>query len=153
MLNIVHYCCCYSVAQSWSTLCDPMDCSMPGFHVLYHLQELAQTHVHWVSDAIEPSCSSIIPFSCYLQSFPAAGSFLMSRLFASGDKSIGASASVLPMNIQDWFPFMIDLSDLLSVQGTIKSLLQHHSLKELILQHSTFFRVQISHSYMTTRKT
>ena len=97
--------------------------------------------------------TSIIPFSCYLLSFPAAGSFLMSWLFASGDKSIGASALVLPMNIQDWFPFMIYLFDLLSVQGTIKSLLQHYSSKASILQHSTFFRVQIAHPYMTTRKT
>ena len=69
-------CCCYSVAQSRLTLCDPMYCSMPGFPVLHHLPELAQTHVHWIIDAIQPSR----PLSFFLQSFPASGSFLMSWL-------------------------------------------------------------------------
>ena len=84
--------------------CDPMDCSTPGFPVLHHLSELAQTHVHWVRDAIQPSCH-VTPFSSCLQSFSASGSFLMSQPFASGGWSIGtsASASVLPMNIQGWF--------------------------------------------------
>ena len=92
--------CCYccSVAQLCLTLCDPMDCSMPGFSVLYHLLELAQTHVHWVG--------SVVPLSSCLLSFPASVSFPMSQLFASGGQSIkaSASASVLPMNIQGWFP-------------------------------------------------
>jgi len=88
-------------------LCDPMDCSTPGFPVHHQLQEFAQTHVHRVSDAIHPSISSsIIPFSSCLQSFPASGSFPMSQFFISGGQSTGVSAlaSVLPMNIQDWFP-------------------------------------------------
>ena len=88
-------------------LCDPMDCSTPGFPVHHQLQEFVQTHVHRVSDAIHPSISSsIIPFSSCLQSFPASGSFPMSQLFISGCQSTGVSAlaSVLPMNIQDWFP-------------------------------------------------
>ena len=91
-----------SVAQSCSTLCDPMNRSTPGFPVHHQLPE--STHVHWVSDAIQPS-HPVIPFSCP-QSFPALGSFSMSQFFTSGDQSIGASASasVLPMNIQDWFP-------------------------------------------------
>ena len=78
--------------------------------------------------------SSVIPFSSCLQSCPASGSFPMSRLFASGGQSIGlsASASVLPIKIQDWFP--LGLTDLLAVQGTLKSLLQHHSSKASILQ-------------------
>ena len=82
-----------------------MDCSMPGFPVLYHLPEFAQTHVHWVYDAIQPS-HPLVPFSSCLQSFPASGSFPVSRPFSSGDQSIGASvsSSVLPMNIQDWSP-------------------------------------------------
>ena len=80
--------------------CDPMDCSTPGIPVLYHLPELAQIHVHCVSDAIQPF-PSVGPFSSRPQSFPESGSFLMSQLFASGGQSIGASASVLPMNIQD----------------------------------------------------
>ena len=97
-----------SVSQLCLIICDPMDCSMPGFPVHHQLLELTQTHVHWVSDAIEPFhlliSSSVIPFSC-LQSFPASGSFQISQFFASGGQSIGvsASASVLPMNIQDWF--------------------------------------------------
>ena len=84
-----------------------MDSSMSGFPVHHQLPELTQTHVHRVGDAIQPSISSsVIPFS-HLQSFPASESFPMSQLFASGGgQSIGASASasVLPLNIQDWFP-------------------------------------------------
>ena len=96
--------CCCSVTKWCQTLCDPMDCSTPGFPVLHHLLEFAQTHVHWVSDAIQASC---------LQSLPASGSFLKSWLFESGGQSIGASASVLPVNIQDWFP--IGLTGLISL--------------------------------------
>ena len=84
-----------------------MDCSTPGFSVLHHLPEFAQTHVHWAGDAIQPSNpSSVIPFSSCPQSFPASRSVPMSWLFTSGGQSIGASASasVLPMNIQGWFP-------------------------------------------------
>ena len=98
--------------------------------------------------------SSIIPFSSYLQSFPASGSFPMSQSFPSGCQSIGvsASASVLPMNIQDCF-LRIDWLDLLTVQRTLKSLLQHHSSKESILRCSAFFIVQLSHPHMTSGKT
>ena len=94
-----------SVAQSCLTLCDPMNRSMPGLPVHHQLLEFTQTHVHWAGDAIQPS-HPVIPFSFCLQSFPASGSFLMSPLFASGSQSIrvSASASVLPMNIQDLFP-------------------------------------------------
>ena len=102
------------VAQSCSTLCDPMDCSTPAFPVLHHILELAQTHVHWVGDAIKPSHLS---FSSCLQSFLVSGSFPMSWLFTLGGQSIGASAlaSVLPMNIQDWFP--LGLTGLISLQS------------------------------------
>ena len=85
-----------------SDFCHHMDCSTPGFPALHHLPELVQTHQWW-----HPAfSSSVIPFSSCLQSFPASGSFPMSQLFTSGGQSIGASASasVLPMNIQDWFP-------------------------------------------------
>ena len=114
-------------------------------------------------------CSNSCPFSqwCYLtisssaapffcpQSFPASGSFPMSQLFPSDGHSIGASASasVLPMNIQGWFPFRIDWFNLLAVQGTLKSLLQHHNSKASILQCAAFFMVQLSHLYTTTGKT
>ena len=106
---------CCSVTQSCPTLCDPMDCSTPGFPVLYQLLDLPQTHVHRVSDAIQPS-HPVIAFSC-LQSFPASGSFPMSWLFASGGQSIGASASasVLSINIQGWFP--LGLTGLISLQS------------------------------------
>ena len=94
-----------SVALSCLTLCSPMDCSTTGFPVHHQLLDFTQTHVHWVSDAIQPS-HPLIPFSSCLQSFPASGSFQMSLFFTSGGQSIGvsASASVLPVNIQDWFP-------------------------------------------------
>ena len=79
----------------------------------------------------------------------------MSQFFASGGKSIGVSASVsvLPMNTQDWISFRMDWLDLLAVQGTLKSLLQHRISKASILRPSAFFTVQLSHPYMTSRKT
>ena len=107
-------CCgCCSIAQLCPTLCDPMDCSMPGFPVLHHLPELTQTHVHWISDAIQPSDPLLSPSPAF--NLSQHQSFLMSWLFASGGQSIGASASasVLPMNIQDWFP----LTDYISLQS------------------------------------
>ena len=93
-----------SVAQSCPTLCDPMDYSMQGFPVHHQLLELAQIHVHWVGDAIQPISSSVISLSSCFQFSPASGSFPVSCFFASGSQSIGATASVLPMNVQDWFP-------------------------------------------------
>ena len=91
-------------------------------------------------------------YSC-LQSFPASGFFLMSQIFASGGQSIGisASTSIPPMNTQDWSPLV--WTGWTSVQGTLKSLLQHHSSKASILWLSAFFIVQLSHPYMTTGKT
>ena len=117
-----------SVTKSCLTLCDPMDCSTPGSTVFHCLPEFAQVHVGYPTIS-----SSITLFSSRLQSFPASGSFPMSWLFPSGGQSIGASASasVLPTNIQvdslrtDWF-------DLLVVQGTLKSLLEHHSSLHLL---------------------
>ena len=89
----------------FSFLCfHPQWMNMPGFPVHHQLPETAQTHVHWVSDAIQPSCPLMSPFSSCPQSFPASGSFPMSWLFTSDGQSIGASASVLPLNIQSWFP-------------------------------------------------
>ena len=83
-----------------------MDCSTPGLPVHHQLPEFTQTHVHWVGDANQPSHGPVIPFSSHLQSFPASGSFPMSHFSASGGQSIAASASAsaLPMKIQDWFP-------------------------------------------------
>ena len=97
--------------------------------------------------------SSVIPFSC-LQSFPASGSFAMSHLFASGGQSIGpsASASVLPMDIQDWFPQDRLVWSLCSPRDSQESS-PTPQLKASILQRSAFFIVQLSHPYMTTGKT
>ena len=104
------------VTQSSPTRWHPVEYSTPGFPVLHHLLELTQTCPlsRWCHPAIS---SSVIPFSFCLQSFPASGSFPMSQHFASGGQSIGvsASASVLPMNIQDWFP--LELTCLISLQS------------------------------------
>ena len=110
------------------------------------------------------SIKSVMPFNhlilCHpllllLQSFPASGSFPMSDFFASGGQCTGASAfSISPSKeYSGLISFNMDLFDLLAVQGTLMSLLQHHSSKASILRHSAFFIVQLSHPYMTTRKT
>ena len=95
---------CCSVTQL--CLCDPMDCSVPGFPILHHLPEFAQPHVHCVGNAIQPShpLSSTSPPTFNLSQ--RSGSFQMSQVFSRGGQSIGvsASASVLPMNTQDWSP-------------------------------------------------
>ena len=96
----------------------PHDCSTSGFLVHQQLPEVAQTHAHQVGDAIHPTISSsIVPFSFCLQSFPESGSFPVSQLFPSGVQSTGASAlaSVLPVNIQDWF--LLGLTGLISLQS------------------------------------
>ena len=100
---------------------------------------------HWWCHPTIPS--SVIPFS-HFQSFPASGSFPISQFFASGCQSIGVSASTSGL-----MSFRMDWLDLLALQGTLKSLLQHHSSKASILQCSVFFIVQHSHPYMTKRKT
>jgi len=98
---------------------------------------------------------TILPSDVPLTSLPASGSFLMSWLFSSSGQRIGASASasVLPMNIQDWFLFGSEWFDLLAVQVTLRNLLQQHTSKASILLCSAFFIVQLSHPYMTTGKT
>ena len=98
--------------------------------------------------------SSVIPFFSCLQSFPASGSFQMSQLFTTCRQRIGVLAltSVLPMNIQDWFPLGW-MGWIAALQGTLKSLLQHNGSKVSILWCSTFFIVQLSHPYMTTGET
>ena len=98
--------------------------------------------------------SSVVPFSSCLQCFLASGSFPMSQLFTSGGQSIGVSAStsVLPMNIQDWFP--LGLTGMISLQSKgLSEVLQHHSSKASVLQCSALFIVQLLHLYMTTGKT
>jgi len=136
---------CVCVVTSWTA-------AFQASLVLCHLPELTQTHIHWVGDALQPSH----PLSS-LQSFPASGSFPMSRLFASGGQSTGHlsfSLSISPSNeYSGLISFSMDWFDLLAVQGTLRSLLQHHSSKASVLQCSAFFMVQLSHPYMTTEKT
>ena len=95
-----------SVTQSCPTLCDPMDCRTPGFPVLHQLLVLAETHVHWVGDAIQPSHPLSSPSPPTFNLSQHQGFFPMSQFLATGGQSIGvsASASVLPMNTQDWSP-------------------------------------------------
>jgi len=99
--------------------------------------------------------SSVVPFSSCPESLPTSESFPMSQLFTWGGQSTGvsASASIPSKEIPGLISFRMDWLDLLAVQGTLKSLLQHPSSKASILQHSAFFTVQLSHPYMTTGKT
>ena len=107
-----------SVAQSCLTLCDPMDCTTPGFPVHHQLLALTQTHVYWVGDAIQPSHPLSSPSPCTFNLSQHQGLF-QSQFFASGGQGIGASvsvsASVPSMNIQDWFP--LGLTGLISLQS------------------------------------
>ena len=135
-------------------LCDPMDCSTPGFPVHNYLPEFVQTHVHWVSDAIQPS---------YPLSSPSLPAFNLSQhqgLFQWVD-SLHQVVKILELQLQhqsfQWIFrvnfFRIDWFDLLAVWGTLKCLLQHLSSKASIFQSSAFFMVWLSHLYITAGKT
>ena len=137
-----------SVTQSSPTRWHPMECSTPGFSVLHHLLELTQTCPlsQWCHPTIS---SSVIPFSSCLQSFPASGSFPMSQHCIRWPKYWSFSFSISPSNeYSGLISSRIDLFDILAVQETLKSLLQHHNLKASILRHSTFCMVQLSHPYI-----
>ena len=132
-----------SVAQSCSTLCGPMDCSMPDFPVHHQLSELTQIHVHCISDAIWPSHPLPTLLLLPPQYFPASVSFLMSamsQLFPSGSQSIGASVSapVLLMNIQDWF--LLGLTGLICLQSKRFS----RVFSNTTVQKHQFFGAQLS---------
>ena len=143
-----------SVAQSCPTLCNPMDCSMPGFPVHHELLELAQTHVHLVSDASQPSHPLLSPS-------PPAFNLSQDQGLFQWVSSSHQIAKVLELQLQhqsfQWIfriDFLwIDWFDFLLVQETLKSLLQHHSSKASIFLHSAFFMLQLSHPYMTIGKT
>ena len=131
-----------------------MDCSTRGFPVLHHLPELVQTHVHWVSDAIQPSHPLSFPSSPVLNFSKNQGLSNESVLCIRWPKYWSFSFSISYSNDYSGLTsFRIDWFDLLAVQGTLKSHLWHHSSKALVLQHSAFFMVQFSHPYMTTGKT
>ena len=138
-----------SVAQSCPILCDPMVCSTPGFPVHPQLLQFSQTHVHRVSDVIQPS---------YPLSSPSPPAFNLSQqgfsneLSASGGQSIGASASVLPMNIQDWFP--LGWTGWISLQSRgLSRVFSNTTVQSINFSTLSLLMVQLSHPYMTTGKT
>ena len=142
-----------SVAQSCLTLCNPMDYSTQGLPVHHQLLELAQPHVHWVSDAIQPSHPLLSPS-------PAGFNLSQHRIFSNESllhirwpKYWSFSFNISPSKeYSELISFRMDWLDLLAVQRTRKSLLQHHSSKASILRRSAFFIVQLLHPYMTTGK-
>ena len=143
------------VAHLCSTLCNPMDCSTPGFPIHHQLSELAQTHVPQVSDAIKPSHPLSSPS-------PSAFKFFQHQGLFQWVSSSHRVTKVLALQIQhqsfQWIysgliSFRIDWFSLLAVQGPLTSLLQHDSSKASILWCSAFFIVQLSHPYMNTGKT
>ena len=140
-----------SVTQSCPTLCDPMNCSMPGLLVHHQLPEFTQSRVHRVSDAIQPSH----PRSSPSPPAPVPPSIrVFSKETALRMRYWNFSLSISPSNeYPGLISFRMDWLDLLAVQGTLKSLLQHHSSKASILQRSAFFTVQLSNPYKTTGKT
>ena len=137
------------VAKWCPTLHDPMECSTPGFPVLHYLSEFAQTHVCWVSDAIYLIlCHPLL----LLSTLPSIRVFFSESALCIKWPRYW-SFSVSPSNeYSGLISFRIDWFDLLAVQGTLKSFLQHHNLKASILWRSAFFMVQLSHPSMTTGK-
>ena len=132
-----------------------MDCSTSGFPVLHYFLEFAQAHVHWISDAIQPSHSLLSPSPpSFSLSWHQGLSQWVFSLHQVAKKYWSFSFSISPSNEYSGLTsFRMDWFDLLAVQGTLKSLPQHHSSKTSILWHSAFFIAQVSHPYMTTGKT
>ena len=129
-----------------------MDCSTPGFPMLHYLQEFAQIHIHWIRDAIQTSHPLSSPPAFSLPSIRVF--YNESALHIRWPKYWSFSFSISPSNeYSGLISFRMDWLDLLAVQGTQKSLLEHHSSKASILWHSAFFMVQLSHPYMITGKT
>ena len=144
-----------SVTQSCLTLCNPMNRSTPSLLVHHQLPEFTQTHVHRVGDAIQPSQPLGLPLLLLPPIPPSIRVFSNeSALCLRWSKYWSFSFSISPSNEHPGLiSFRMDWLDLLVVQGTLKSLLQHHSSKTSIFQCSAFFTVQHSHPYMTTGKT
>ena len=140
---------CCSATKLYVSNSDPMECRLP----CPSPSPRAQTHVHWVSDAIQPLSSPSPPaFNLYQPAIRVFSNESVLRI--RGPKYWNFSFSISPSNEYSGLnSFMIDWLDLLAVQGTLKSLLQHHSLKASILWHSAFFMVHLSHRYMITVKT
>uniref|UniRef100_A0AC11EKZ6 Uncharacterized protein n=1 Tax=Ovis aries TaxID=9940 RepID=A0AC11EKZ6_SHEEP len=143
-----------SAAQSCPTLCDPMNRSTLGLPVHYQLLEFTRTHVHRVSDAIQPSHPRSSPSAPAPNPSQHQSLFNESTLHMRWPNYWSFSLSISPSKEHPGLiSFRMDWLDLLAVQGTLKSLLQHHSSKASILWRSAFFTVQLSHPYMTTGKT
>ena len=146
-----------SVQFSCSVVSDPlrpMDCSAPGFPVHHQLLELGQTYIHQISDAIQPSHPLLSPSP---PAFNLSQHQDLCKWVSSSHQVAKVSVSGVSISASNEYSglisFRTDWFDLLAVQGTLKSLLQHHSSKASILQHSAFFIVQLSHPHMTTGKT
>ena len=142
-----------SVTQSCPTLCDSMDCNTPGLPVHHQLLEFSQTHVYWVSDAIQPShlCRPLLLLPSILPNIRVFSD--ESVLSIRWPKYWSFSFNISPSNDHPGLiSFRMDWLDLLAVQGTLKSLIQYHSSKASILQCLAFFIVQHSLPYMTTGK-
>ena len=138
------------MAQLCLTLCNPMDCSTPGFPVHHQFPELTQTHVHRFGDVILPFHSLLSPSPSAFNLSYCQGLFKWVRW----PKYWSFSFSISPFNeCSGLISFRMDWLDLLAVQGILRSLLQHHSSKASVLRCSAFFMVQHSHPYMTTGKT
>ena len=143
-----------SVAQSCPTLWDHMDCSTPGLPIHHQLPELAQIHVHWVGDAIQLSHPLSSPSPPAFNLSQHQGLFHELAAHIRWPKYWRFSFSISPSNeYLGLISFRMDWLELLAIQGALKSLLQHHSLKASILQCSVFFMDQFSHPYVTTGKT
>ena len=142
------------VAQLCPTLCRPMDCSTPGLPVHQQFLEFTQTHVHWIGDAIQPSR----PLLSRSPAFSLSQHQGLFKWVSSSHQVTKVSALEFQLQHQSFqwilglISFRMDWLDLLTVQETLKSLLQHHSSKASVLRHSAFFTVQLSHPYMTTGK-
>ena len=151
-VGLVQFSSVQSISPVW--LCNPMDCSTPGLPVHHQLLEFTQTHVHWVHDAIQPSHPLSSPSPPAFNISQHQGLFIWVCSLNQWPKYWNSSFSINPSN-EYWglISFRMEWCDILAVQGTLKSLLQHHSSKASILQCSAFFIVQLSHPYMTTGKT
>ena len=153
--SLMCWCCC-SVVQSFPTICNPINSSMPGF--LHYLPEIAQTHDHWLGDAIQPSHTLLLTFSLALNLSQHQGLFQWVR-------TSHQVAKVLELQLQHQssieysglISLRIDWLDLCAIQRALKTLLQHHfestNLKASIIWHLAFFMEQFSHPHMVTRKT
>ena len=150
----MHCCYCFSVTKSCPTLYKLIDCSPPASSVLHYLLEFAQTSVHWIDDPIQPSRPLLPSFPPALNLSQDQGLFQWVSSLHHVARVLGFSFRVSPSNeYSGLISLRINWFDLTVVQGTLKSLLQHHSSEASILRCSAFFMAQLSYAYMTTGET